>query len=147
MTKVNKILLGILIVTVIAILFQQFTSQKSERPNKRIENNKLTSQENEGGNVTVTVEPDVLEIGRKPRFKFEFNTHSVDLAFDVSKASVLQDNLGNIYENGLWEGSPPEGHHRQGTLTFDKPLEKSQSVDLMIRNVAGIPERKLTWKL
>lgn len=51
-----------------------------------------------------------------------------------------------------WD-APQGGHHRSGTLTFpdatadQKPLigPDTRAVELIIRNVAGVPERSFRW--
>lgn len=108
---------------------------------------KLPSQENEGGNVTVTVKPIILKAGGKPIFEVEFNTHSVDLSFDIEKLSFLTDDKGKTFNQSVWSGSPPGGHHRSGTLTFIEILPEAKYVELTITNVAGISVRKFRWEL
>jgi hypothetical protein len=107
----------------------------------------LSPQENEGGSVTVTVEPEVLEIGKNPKFKLEFNTHSVELSFDVVKQSYVLNDKGNRLDGATWSGSPPGGHHRNGTLIFNVPLPQTKYVEFVITNIAGIEERKFKWNL
>lgn len=107
----------------------------------------LAPQENSGGEVDVTVTPEVLIVGQPPRFKLEFNTHSVELDFDIAKAAEFSDDSGKINKESTWEGSPPGGHHREGTLTFVDNLAETKSVTLILRGVAGISERKFIWQI
>src|SRR3989338_11396507 len=148
MTIANKILvlvLTIIIVFYVVKLSQNRTSQTvtmdNSAQNRAITPNKdkFSPRENEVGNVAVTVQPEVLEIGQAPKFKLEFNTHSVDLSFDIAKQSFLTDDKGNKLEESTWSGSPPGGHHREGTLTFNTPLTETKYIDLVITNVAEIP--------
>lgn len=114
---------------------------------KKITEVTLSTQENKEGNVTVSVSPELLEVGQPVRFKIVFDTHSVDLTFDVNKVIILQDDAGNVYTNPSWEGSPAEGHHRTGSITFSQPLRATTNVELIIKEVAGIKVRKMRWKL
>lgn len=107
----------------------------------------LEPQKNEGGNVTVTVKPKNLKIGSKPEFEIQFETHSVDLSFDVAKQASLVDDQGKSIKGAVWNGTPPGGHHRDGTLSFDGTLVGAKSIDLIIKDVAGIAERKFKWNL
>ncbi len=154
MSNRNKILLGVLIAIIGFVTFQRFSSQKSEIANKKTEintspnaNNRRASQENEGGDVMVTAQPEVLQIGQKPKFKLEFNTHSIDLSFDIGKQSYLLDDKGNRFEGAVWSGSPSGGHHRSGELTFLENLQKTNSVVLVLENISGVKERRFMWKL
>ena len=142
MSTTNKFLL--LSLTVIFLLLTIGVVKKSKQ---KISEKNLSSKENEGGNVTVTVTQKVLEIGKNPVFEIEFETHSVDLAFDVTKQSSLVDNKGNIFSQSTWNGSPPGGHHRSGILSFNNSLAQTNNVELIIKNIAGVTERKYKWNL
>jgi len=64
--------------------------------------------------------------------------------------SMLRDDMGNEYYPESWD-SRPGGHHRRGTLTFPVPDSVSQRetayIELIIRDVAGIENRTLTWMM
>ncbi len=153
MSKINNFLLIILVFVVLflGINAVKKTDKKSagikavSSVSKQEEN--LNSQENEGGNVTVKVKPKVLKIGEKPSFDVVFETHSVDLAFDVVQISSLVDEKGRVFGNSIWEGSRPGGHHREGTLTFDTVLSETKFAKLIIKDVSDIPERTFRWEL
>src|SRR3990167_6262240 len=128
MTKLNKLLVIILALILIFILWQLLNNKsqikqtvKKIKPTQTI-TDILQTLENEGGNVTVTVKPEILEIGKDPSFYIEFNTHSVELNFDVVKQTYLLDEKGYQITDAGWKGSPPEGHHRNGILVFNQPL-------------------------
>ena len=151
MSKTNKFLLLALVIALL-LLGTKFIkkSDKQSAVAKSTANqpgNNLESQENEDGNVTVTVTPKVLEIGKNPVFEIEFETHSVDLSFDVSKQSVLVDDKAVSLNQSVWDGSPPGGHHRSGTLSFNNSLTQTNNVELIIKNIAGVAERKYKWNL
>lgn len=108
---------------------------------------KFITQKNEEGNVTVIAIPEILTIYKPPIFKLTFDTHTVDLSFNVAAVSKLIDDTGKIYINVRWDGTPPGGHHRTGTLVFQEPLQQTKYVDLVIMRVSGIQERRMRWKL
>ena len=58
-------------------------------------------------------------------FELQFNTHVTELDFEVEKIAKLTDDAGTDYGAGRWTGAPPGGHHRSGTLSFDKPIATS----------------------
>ncbi len=105
------------------------------------------TQKKNGGNVTVSATPEILQLGKQPQFTLAFNTHSEELDFDVSKISKIIDDKGNEYNTSIWEGSPPGGHHRTGILTFNEEIKEASKIKLVITDVAGIKERVFEWKL
>lgn len=154
MSKTNKLLLSVLVIVVLFLgisaakkIKQPPKVKSADNVNQSKSENNSSSQENEGGNVTVIVKSKILKVGENPVFELEFETHSVDLDFDVSKQSYLVDDKGNSLTDGIWNGSPAGGHHREGTLTFDTVLSETKFVELIIENVAGVAERKLKWNL
>jgi hypothetical protein len=104
----------------------------------------ITSRAN---NVTVDVVPVQLASGKPAKFEVRMNTHSVPLEQDLVVVSTLKDDLGGNYKPVKWEGSPPGGHHRRGVLEFPVLKGSPKSVKLVIREVAGVPERIFEWKI
>jgi hypothetical protein len=107
-------------------------------------------QSSSGGAVTIDIEWDKAEYGSLI-FNVAMNTHSVDLdQYDLGELAVLRDNGGKEYHPTSWE-SAPGGHHRRGVLGFPLPESLSQGkteyVEMVIRDVAGIKERVLRWEL
>jgi hypothetical protein len=106
------------------------------------------TQSNDEKAVTVEVTPlNLPQGGSTLDFEVVFNTHSVDLGFDPVATSVLRDDAGREYPAMEWQGDGPGGHHRSGTLRFKVPDEASDSVEVVIRDVAGVPERVFRWDL
>lgn len=105
------------------------------------------TKESESGNVTITVTPRNLTSKMPPQFDVAFETHSVELDFDVSGLAVLTDESGQSFGTAAWDGSPPGGHHRKGTLTFSQSLPAIKTISLTFTNVAGIPTRTFTWEV
>jgi len=98
--------------------------------------------------VTVEVTPLNLP-GGGPTLDFEvaFNTHSVDLSFDPATISILRDDQGREFPAVAWEGAGPGGHHRAGVLRFEVPQTDAKFIEVIIHDVAGVPERVFQWKL
>lgn len=107
----------------------------------------LATKEQSGGNVTVIVTPGALAAGKPAVFQLVFDTHSVDLDFDVAAAAELRDEKGAAYGTPLWNGDPPGGHHRKGVLTFPTPLQQTATLSLILNDIAGVTERTFVWKL
>jgi hypothetical protein len=103
-----------------------------------------TSNENQ---VTLNIKPVQLVAGKPAIFKVRLNTHSVDLGYDMVRVSMLQDSQGREYKAIRWNGSPPGGHHRSGTLEFPELKGSPKSVKLVIKGIAGVPERMFEWMI
>lgn len=104
----------------------------------------FTPQESSAGNVTVIVTPITLKPGSPAAFDVTFETHSVELDFDVEGVAGLTDTQGATYKPA-WKGDPPGGHRRRGTLTFPTPLTQATRVTLILKDIAGIPERTFVY--
>ena len=102
---------------------------------------------NRGNNVTVDVAPVQLASGKSVKFEVRMNTHSVPLEQDLTAVSTLKDDQGGNYQPVKWQGSPPGGHHRSGILEFPILKGNPKTVKLIIKEVAGVPERTFEWKL
>lgn len=108
----------------------------------------FTTQSNDEKAVWVDVTPLNLPGGDVTLdFEVAFNTHSVDLSFDPAAISLLRDDAGREYPATAWEGSGPGGHHRSGILHFDAPDQATTFVEVVIHDVAGVPERVFHWPL
>jgi len=110
-----------------------------------------STQTSEGGAVTVEVTWQGRSAG--PVFRVAMDTHSVDLdSYDLMKLAVLRIDQGQELRPSGWD-APPGGHHRSGTLTFPvnapdgSPLigPNTRTIELVIRGVAGVPERVFRW--
>ncbi len=107
-------------------------------------------QSHDGGKVTIDVEWLGVR-GDELTFSVSMNTHSVDLdSYDLGELAMLRDDQGHEYHAVSWE-SAAGGHHRRGTLTFAPPDSlqsgEAKSLELVIRDVAEIHERVMTWHL
>ena len=109
------------------------------------------SQTSEGGQVTITATWAGPNAG--PVFNVVMDTHAVDLdGYDLRQLALLRiDGDATIQPTG-WD-APKGGHHRKGALTFPTVtadgravLEpQARTVELIIRDVAGVPERSFRW--
>lgn len=78
-------------------------------------------------------------------FSISMDTHSGSLDIDLLQAAILKDNEGSTYSPVLWQGSPPGGHHRSGTLSFSGLRNSAKSIQLSIDH-PGSP-RSFRWNL
>ena len=101
---------------------------------------------NENG-VRVTVTPQVLSPDKPAQFEIRLNTHSVALEQDLTQVAELRGTQGQVYAVTGWDGSPPGGHHRSGTLTFANLQGSIDGVTLVLRDIAGVPQRTFSWKI
>jgi hypothetical protein len=105
------------------------------------------TQSNNQNSVRVDVRPVQLLPGRPTKFEIRMNTHSGDLSQDLLAVCSLKDSSGREYRATNWDGSPPGGHHRSGVLEFPELGDAAQSITLVIREVANVPERVFNWSI
>jgi len=105
------------------------------------------TQSNNQNRVRVDVSPIQLSPGKPIKFEIRLNTHSGDLSQDLVTVCTLKDNSGREYQPTGWDGSPPGGHHRNGVLEFSELGDAAQSITLVIREVANVPERIFNWSI
>ncbi len=86
-------------------------------------------------------------------FEVAMNTHSVNLdGYDLAELAVLRTDRGQEVRPSRWD-APAGGHHRRGTLTFPDRTPDGRPVigpdtawvELIIRDVAGVPQRVFRW--
>ena len=104
-------------------------------------------QSNKENGVQVDAIPVELKAGSEVRFEVRMNTHSVELDQDLTSISSLKDNRGNTFLATGWDGSPPGGHHRSGTLSFPALAQGTETVTLIIKGVGKDSERIFIWRL
>jgi len=161
MNSKQIVLIGILVIGALALVGcgnqAQATSTPLSQPAPLVQPEPLAQQPgagdltrtNDGGAVTFTVKPLNLGDAQAPTVDFEvaMNTHSVDLAFDLSRLSLLKTDTGVEAAASVWSG-PGGGHHVSGILSF--PADKvtnARSLTLIIKDVSGVPERTFNWEL
>ena len=108
-------------------------------------------QTNEDGQITIKATWQGRGAG--PVFAVEMDTHVVNLdGYDLKQLAVLRTDQGQEIPPVSWN-APTGGHHRSGTLTFPATLadgtpligSNTRNIELVIRNVGGVPERTLKW--
>ena len=97
--------------------------------------------------VRVQVTPKVLSHNKPVQFQIRLNTHSVELNQDMLVVAELRDSQGSTYKPVQWEGSPPGGHHRSGTLTFSALQQPVENVTLVLHDVGGVAQRTFSWTI
>ena len=139
------ILLGAVLVG--SLVFKEKDTSRLESEQQEVQTS-LAPQTNSEGAVEVEVTPiEISDTSDSWQFKIVLNTHSVELDQDLTKSTLLFDNKRNQYEPLSWDGAPPGGHHREGVLTFRPVSPQLSSIELVIKNIDGIPERKFNWTL
>lgn len=104
------------------------------------------AKSNSEGGVEVEIQP--LDLTSSEwSFSAGLNTHAGSLDDDLTKIATLTDDRGDAVSPLRWEGPPPGGHHRNGTLFFPQITPKPSSITMTIRDVGGVAERKFTWQL
>ncbi len=77
-------------------------------------------------------------------FLVKMDTHSVDLGeYDLSQLSEMQA-AGETQAPLEWVPVSEDSHHVEGLLVFPPPSGDGE-VTLVIRDVAGVAERRLAW--
>lgn len=106
----------------------------------------LDTQTSDAGRVVVDVTPRSLS-GDAWTFDVALNTHSVNLDYDLTQISALRCDQGQEFAPVAWEGAGPGGHHRSGVLQFAALDHPTSFVELVVRDVAGTPERVFHWEM
>ena len=141
----NKIviLIGALsIILSVAFLFGQI-----EKPVENIEKQEFSKQTLQVGEVVIIATPKTLAFNKKPVFDLQFDTHTVELTFDIAKSSYLLEDRERKLTGASWQGSPPGGHHRSGQLIFPATLTETDSVELVIEKDLDNQEVRFRWDL
>ncbi len=97
--------------------------------------------------VSFKVTPLDFSFNKPVEFEIRIDTHSGSLDFDLSKISILEDEKGNKYQPLFFQGSPPGGHHRSGTLFFPKLEILPKKIKLTIKDIVNLPPRVFEWDL
>ena len=106
----------------------------------------LKSQTLHQNGLTIRVTPISLNFSQGANFEVSFDTHVRNLDFDVALVTSIQDDHNNVYMPIRWSGSPPDGHHREGTLSFGQLSESPHSIKLLMKNVFDA-DWVFEWKL
>jgi hypothetical protein len=131
-------------------VWNTFTPSQPANPAPAAAPSSAATQTNEGGQVTVKATWQGPSAG--PVFTVVMDTHAVDLdGYDLKQLAALRIDGGREVQPAGWD-APKGGHHREGTLAFPatangRPLiaPGTRTVELVIRGVAGVPERVFRW--
>lgn len=96
--------------------------------------------------VTVRATPRALS-GGTWEFDLVFDTHTQALTDDLNKTAVLVADGDTTYSPVKWQGDPPGGHHRKGTLQFSTVSPVPASIELRIKRAGEANPRSFRWKL
>ena len=107
------------------------------------------TQSQEEAAVTVKVTPLNLADPSAATLDFEvtLDTHSVELAYDMMTIATLRSDTGEDAQPAKWNGPGGGGHHMSGTLSFPQMKDRGKSLTLILRGVAGVPERAFVWNV
>lgn len=103
------------------------------------------SQQLAGGGVTVaaTLLKDQAEA---TAIKLVLDTHSANLdGYKFEAIATLRDDSGKTYPVEAVEQASGGGHHRQAVLRFGKADPQAKSLELIVKDVAGVKERIFRW--
>ena len=104
---------------------------------------------NDEAMVTVKVTPLNLDdrSAEVLTFSVVLDTHSVELDYDLKSIGALSTDTGETVQPTDWTGPPGGGHHKEGVLAFPSLKNRGQSLTLVLRGIAGVPERQFIWKV
>lgn len=103
------------------------------------------SQQVAGGGVTV-IATLLKEQADATAVKLVLDTHSVNLdGYKLDAIAALRDDAGKTYPVVAVEQASGGGHHRQAVLQFGKVSAEAKTIELVVRDVAGVEERIFRW--
>jgi hypothetical protein len=140
-------LAALAVLIIAAMMFAGRTTPASPTAETTANDSWLAAQTSSEGPVTVQATPALTDDGLV--FEIVLDTHSVDLdSLDLTQLAVLRIDEGQAMVPSAWT-APAGGHHRQGTLTFaaaeTSSVVSARSIELIIRDVGGVPERSFQW--
>ena len=105
------------------------------------------SQQVAGGGVTV-IATLLKEQTDTTAIKLVLDTHSANLdGYKLDEIAILQDDTGKSYPVVAVEQASGGGHHRQAVLRFGKVSPEAKTVELLVKDVAGVKERIFKWSV
>jgi len=135
--SVTRLLAGIL-VTGLLLSIGPRTAGAGEAPT-------TAKQSVAGGGVTVAV-TFLKDRADAPVFEVILDTHSVNLdGYRFEEIVRLRDGRGGEVTPVAVEGAKGSGHHREATVRFAWPDPRPAGLELLVKGVAGVPERVFRW--
>lgn len=150
--KIKSVLYLCIFVIILIFILYRFvvnTGENNNDINKKVQTSlqkqtTLLKQTSEG-TVTVAATPKALTKGARAVFEIQFNTHSVELDYDIAKIAFITDDVGNTLKPISWTGEKG-GHHLSGILTFPPISQDAKSIILSIPQIDN-SDRVFTWNL
>ncbi|MBM3732905.1 MAG: hypothetical protein FJW24_05480 [Acidimicrobiia bacterium] len=105
----------------------------------------LSPRTNAQDGVTIRAAPRAVSPSEW-EFEIVFDTHSKALTDDLGNTTRLVDDGGASYVPSAWRGDPPGGHHRKGTLRFDKIAPAPAYLELRIQRAGEKSPRIFRWQ-
>lgn len=140
--KISKALMSSLVICAIALTASFISSTEASSAAG------LVARTSDAGDVRVVVTPKPVGPSATVwEFEIVMDTHTKPLNEDLAQMAVLVDDAGRRYALIAWQGDPPGGHHRKGTLRFPLPAGNPKAVELRITGVGGASERIFRWEL
>ncbi|MBI2002379.1 MAG: hypothetical protein HYT85_03210 [candidate division NC10 bacterium] len=103
------------------------------------------SQQLAGGGVTVAATL-LKNQAEATAIKLVLDTHSANLdGYKFEAIATLRDDSGKTYPVEAVEQASGGGHHRQAVLRFGKADPQAKSLELIVKDVAGVKERIFRW--
>ncbi len=135
--SVTRLLAGIL-VTCLLLSIGPRTVGAGEAPT-------AAKQSVPGGGVTVAITY-LKDPADALAFQVVLDTHSVNLdGYRFEEIVRLRDGRGAEVTPAAVEGAKGSGHHRKATVRFNLPEPRPANVELVVKGVAGVPERVFRW--
>ena len=137
--SVTRLLAGIL-VTGLLLSIGPRTAGAGEAPT-------TAKQSVSGGGVTVDV-TFLKDRADAAAFQVVLDTHSGNLdGYRFEEIVRLRDGRGGEVAPAAVEGAKGSGHHREATVRFTWPDPRPAGLELLVKGVAGVPERMFRWSL
>jgi cytoskeletal protein RodZ len=143
----NIVYIGITLLIAAFILYRFVGNppQSNQGTTQTQKQNTVSTQTSSEGAVTIKVTPKTLTVGSEAIFEIVFDTHSVELNYDVAQIAKLTDDIGNTYKPISWTGRKG-GHHVEGVLTFPSITDSVKKATLTIPGIDN-KDRVFTWDL
>lgn len=137
--------LAFIIAAVLVVYFVGNFAQDNDSSTQPQTQSASLTQKNSEGAVTVEVTPKELAPGSQAVFEITFDTHSVELNYDIAEITQLTDDNGNSYKPLSWTGGKGS-HHIEGRLTFPEIEKSTKKVTLTIPGIDN-KDRVFIWDL
>lgn len=103
------------------------------------------NQQVAGGGVTV-IATLLREQADATVIKLVLDTHAGSLdGYNLEAIATLRDGSGKTYPVEAVEKTSGGGHHREAILRFPKVNPEAKTIELIVKDVAGVKERAFRW--